>query len=529
MFSKLCRRIQRRTLSNFQTFVRQKQKQTIVTPNQIYSNTFYRYSLVINQLENTLLNILKRRNTGFSFKTFAVPFVGSLALIGIKANCSGNFDANHLRLLEAVKDKDNTTLERAVELLLKNGADPNLGDDYTHYLMMARERGFNALQVMLAREEEFSDRLNRQSTFQGCTALHYAVLIDDAAIVRALLEAGADPTIENKNGHKPVDYVKSENVSQVLHNAENKFNEVKEAKEAEERRKFPLEQRLKQFIIGQEGAINTVAAAVRRKENGWYDEDHPLVFLFLGSSGIGKTELAKQVATYLHKDPKKAFIRMDMSEYQEKHEVAKFIGSPPGYIGHDEGGQLTKKLTESPKAVVLFDEVDKAHPDVLTIMLQLFDEGRLTDGKGKTVDCKDAIFIMTSNLASEVIAEHALQLRKEADEIDKQKHTGKLRHFRRDEFLGRINEIVYFLPFSRSELSKLVTKELHHWSEQAEKKHNMKLLWDHNVVDILADGYDVHYGARSIKYEVRINLHTNIFIAARYIWKGMTSSLILNL
>ncbi|XP_063413641.1 mitochondrial disaggregase-like [Mytilus trossulus] len=567
MFSKLCRRIQRRTLSNFQTFVRQKQKQTKVTPNQIYSNTFYRYSLVINQLENTLLNILKRRNTGFSFKTFAVPFAGSLALIGIKANCSGNLDANNLRLLEAVKDKDNTTLERliksgvdlnkrhqlgwtalqvaainknlkAVELLLKNGADPNLGDDYTHYLMMARERGFNALQVMLAREEEFSDRLNRQSTFQGCTALHYAVLIDDAAIVRALLEAGADPTIENKNGHKPVDYVKSENVSQVLHNAENKFNELKEAKEAEERRKFPLEQRLKQFIIGQEGAINTVAAAVRRKENGWYDEDHPLVFLFLGSSGIGKTELAKQVATYLHKDPKKAFIRMDMSEYQEKHEVAKFIGSPPGYIGHDEGGQLTKKLTESPKAVVLFDEVDKAHPDVLTIMLQLFDEGRLTDGKGKTVDCKDAIFIMTSNLASEVIAEHALQLRKEADEIDKQKHTGKLedlesseritisrrfkdqvvrpilkRHFRRDEFLGRINEIVYFLPFSRSELSKLVTKELHHWSEQAEKKHNMKLLWDHNVVDILADGYDVHYGARSIKYEVERRVVTQLAMA----------------
>ncbi|XP_052078272.1 caseinolytic peptidase B protein homolog [Mytilus californianus] len=567
MFSKLCRRFQRRSLSNFQTFVRQKRKQTLVTSSQIYKNTIFRCSLVINQLENTLFNIFKQRTTGFAFKTFAVPFAGSLALIGIKANCSGNFDANHLRLLEAVKDKDNSTLERliksgvdlnkrhqlgwtalqvaainknlkAVELLLKNGADPNLGDDYTHYLMMARERGFNALQVMLAREEQFSDRLNRQSTFQGCTALHYAVLIDDAAIVRALLEAGADPTIENKNGHKPVDYVKSENVSQVLHNAENKFNEVKEAKEAEERRKFPLEQRLKQFIIGQEGAINTVAAAVRRKENGWYDEDHPLVFLFLGSSGIGKTELAKQVATYLHKDPKKAFIRMDMSEYQEKHEVAKFIGSPPGYIGHDEGGQLTKKLTESPKAVVLFDEVDKAHPDVLTIMLQLFDEGRLTDGKGKTIECKDAIFIMTSNLASEVIAEHALQLRKEADEMDKQKHTGKLedlesseritisrrfkdqvvrpilkRHFRRDEFLGRINEIVYFLPFSRSELSKLVTKELQYWSEQAEKKHNMKLLWDHNVVDILADGYDVHYGARSIKYEVERRVVTQLAMA----------------
>ncbi|MGH0159171.1 UNVERIFIED_CONTAM: hypothetical protein FKN15_066410 [Acipenser sinensis] len=137
------------------------------------------------------------------------------------------------------------------------------------------------------------------------------------------------------------------------------FQEVQRRREAEERRRFPLERRLREHIIGQEGAINTVAAAIRRKENGWYDEEHPLVFLFLGSSGIGKTELAKQVARYMHKDAKK---------------VAKFIGSPPGYVGHEEGGQLTKKLKQCPNAVVLFDEVDKAHPDVLTVMLQLFDE-----------------------------------------------------------------------------------------------------------------------------------------------------------
>ena len=144
--------------------------------------------------------------------------------------------------------------------------------------------------------------------------------------------------------------------------------------------------RLKEKIVGQEGAISVVASSIRRKENGWIDDEHPLVFLFLGSSGIGKTELAKQVAKYLHKDQlKKAFIRLDMSEYQEKHEVAKLIGSPPGYIGHDDGGQLTKRLKEFPEAVVLFDEVDKAHPDVLTVLLQLFDEGRLTDGKGKTI------------------------------------------------------------------------------------------------------------------------------------------------
>lgn len=264
--------------------------------------------------------------------------------------------------------------------------------------------------------------------------------------------------------------------------------------------------------------------AVRRKENGWTDDDHPLVFLFLGSSGIGKTELAKQLAAYIHKDKPQAFIRLDMSEYQEKHEVAKLIGAPPGYIGHDEGGQLTKQLKKHSSAVVLFDEVDKAHADVLTVLLQLFDEGRLTDGQGKTIECKNAIFIMTSNLASDEIAQHALELRDEVDRIraerlkeDKEvtdnikisrKFKDKVvkpilkRHFRRDEFLGRINEIVYFLPFSRTELQQLVNKELNGWAQRAKDKHRIELKWDRSVESALADGYDVNYGARSIKYEV---------------------------
>ncbi|XP_078078791.1 mitochondrial disaggregase [Mustelus asterias] len=229
----------------------------------------------------------------------------------------------------------------------------------------------------------------------------------------------------------------------------------------------------------------------------------------------------------MHSDVKKKFIRLDMSEFQEKHEVAKFIGSPPGYVGHEEGGQLTKKLKQSPNAVVLFDEVDKAHPDVLTIMLQLFDEGRLTDGKGKTIECKDAIFIMTSNVASEEIAEHALQLREEAQELGKKRQAEKLddvllsekvtiskhfkehvirpilkAHFRRDEFLGRINEIVYFLPFCHSELIQLVNKELIFWAKKAKQRHDINLQWDREVMDVLAEGYNLHYGARSIKHEV---------------------------
>ncbi|RMX37496.1 hypothetical protein pdam_00012843 [Pocillopora damicornis] len=199
------------------------------------------------------------------------------------------------------------------------------------------------------------------------------------------------------------------------------------------------------------------------------------------------------------------------------------IGAPPGYIGHDQGGQLTKKLKECPNAVVLFDEVDKAHPDVLTVMLQLFDEGRLTDGQGKTIVCKDAIFVMTSNLASDEIANHALELRREAKLAAEQRQEGdevsekvtisrnfkervvqpilKL-HFRRDEFLGRINEMVYFLPFSRPELLSLVTKELDFWSKMALNRHDIHMTWDKEVLDVLADGYDVHYGARSIKHEV---------------------------
>uniref|UniRef100_A0A8C8ZDH2 Mitochondrial disaggregase n=1 Tax=Prolemur simus TaxID=1328070 RepID=A0A8C8ZDH2_PROSS len=444
-----------------------------------------------------------------------------------------------------------------VQVLLAAGADPNLGDDFSSVYKTAKEQGIHSLEdggqdgatwlitnqwtsalefrrwlglpagVLVTREDDFNNRLNNRASFKGCTALHYAVLADDYRTVKELLDGGANPLQRNEMGHTPLDYAREGEVMKLLRTSEAKYLEKQRKHEAEERRRFPLEQRLKEHIIGQESAIATVGAAIRRKENGWYDEEHPLVFLFLGSSGIGKTELAKQTAKYMHKDAKKGFIRLDMSEFQERHEVAKFIGSPPGYVGHEEGGQLTKKLKQCPNAVVLFDEVDKAHPDVLTIMLQLFDEGRLTDGKGKTIDCKDAIFIMTSNVASDEIAQHALQLRQEALEMSRNRIAENLgdvqisdkitisknfkenvirpilkAHFRRDEFLGRINEIVYFLPFCHSELIQLVNKELNFWAKRAKQRHNITLLWDREVADVLVDGYNVHYGARSIKHEV---------------------------
>ncbi|KAK4314604.1 hypothetical protein Pmani_014115 [Petrolisthes manimaculis] len=427
---------------------------------------------------------------------------------------------------------------QVVKFLLDSGADPNIQDNFSNIYQVARENRTSPISVEVLRESEFTTLLRHDQMYRGCTALHYAVLADDHESIQTLLSAGANPLNTNEYRFKPEDYSRDIGMKTMMQKHSERYIAEQKQKQVEERRKFPLEQRIKQRIIGQEGAITTVCGAIRRKENGWYDEEHPLVFLFLGSSGIGKTELAKQVAEYLHKGKKNAFIRIDMSEYQQKHEVAKFIGSPPGYIGHDDGGQLTQKLRASPNAVVLFDEVEKAHPDVLTILLQLFDEGRLTDGKGKTIDCKDAIFIMTSNLASDEIAEYGMQLRAEADKINQQRYEGRpedleitetitisrrfkekivrpilKNHFQRDEFLGRINEIVYFVPFSRSELLKLVGMELEKWAKQAKEKHNIELNWDPMVFDVLADGYNVYYGARSIKHEVERRLVNQLAMA----------------
>ncbi|KAI8081023.1 P-loop containing nucleoside triphosphate hydrolase protein [Thamnidium elegans] len=330
-------------------------------------------------------------------------------------------------------------------------------------------------------------------------------------------------------------------------------------KNKENRRNYPIENTLQKRVIGQLGPIYALSSAIRRKENGWHDEDRPLVFMFCGPSGVGKTELAKALAEYTHDKLEEGFIRIDMTEYQQSHEVSKLIGSPPGYIGHGEGGQLTERLKKCPDAVVLLDEVEKAHPDILTIMLQLFDEGRITDGKGTTVICKGAIFIMTSNLAQHEIANEADFLRhykfsdtsdtsvysdydgdddddfpeeaqftssvtvikseaKNDKDMEKRKAEQQMSlsrqflertiypllydHFRRDEFLGRINDVLIFLPFSEEELREITSRELSRWAEKARTRHGITMTWEPEVVDVLADGYNVRYGARSIKYEV---------------------------
>ncbi|CAF1204301.1 unnamed protein product [Adineta ricciae] len=418
-----------------------------------------------------------------------------------------------------------------VKYLLTKGADPNQSDEFTNVQSMAKKIHWHPVQVHTRREEEFCDRLSSRATFNGFTALHYAVLNDNLPLINLLIEYGADLLIENEQGHLPSAYALQQR-KELLSQLEKNAKKLHEERLKTERRRRPLEIRIKEYIVGQNYAISTVCAAIRRKESGWTSDESPLVFLFLGSSGVGKTELAKQIAKYLNgeKNQSRCFIRIDMSEYQEKHEVSKLIGAPPGY---EKGGQLTDALQKCPTAVVLFDEVDKAHPDVLTVMLQLFDEGRLTDGKGKTIDGKQAIYVMTSNLASEEIATYAQDLRREeekkppllnstvsSDDIDPNDDEKKSRitvskqfkdkvvkpilkkHFRRDEFLGRINEMVYFLPFSKSEINKLLLKELEFWKRRAKEQHNIDIIWDRKALDCLADGYDINYGARSLKHEI---------------------------
>ena len=423
-----------------------------------------------------------------------------------------------------------------VRILLKAGADINAQEEFSSAQRVAKKTGLSLKQVWDQRDSQFSNRLDHSSDFNGFSALHYSVLLADSRMTDLLLAKDINASLESNTGYTAKQLTNEPRYRAQLERAEGKSREREKEREREEKLKFPLEKRFQESIIGQEGPILAVSAAIRRKENGWGDDEHPLVFLFIGSSGIGKTELAKQLAKYIHGKNPKGFIRLDMSEYQQKHEVAKFIGAPPGYIGFDSGGQVTDKLKECPSAVVLFDEVEKAHPDVPTIMLQLFDEGRLTDGLGKTVECKEAIFVMTSNLASREIAEHAVKLRQDvklAKEERRERELSKLEEhivvsrefkrkvvepilkktFLRDEFLGRINEILYFLPFTRSELNQLVLKEMEFWKQKAYLRHKMTLTWDREVIHLLADAYNIKYGARSIKYEVERSVVSQLAMA----------------
>jgi ATP-dependent Clp protease ATP-binding subunit ClpB len=256
-----------------------------------------------------------------------------------------------------------------------------------------------------------------------------------------------------------------------------------------------MEDRLHARVVGQDDAVRVVAEAVRRARAGLQDARRPIgSFLFLGPTGVGKTELARALAEFLF-DDERAMVRLDMSEYQEKHTVARMIGAPPGYVGYEEGGALTEAVRRRPYAVVLLDEVEKAHPEVLNVLLQLLDDGRLTDGQGRTVDFKNTLIIMTSNLGSDAILEFGEQDREEMEVLVQR----ALRQHFRPEFLNRLDETVIFRQLTRAQIRHIVG--LH--AESLKKllhERGIELVLTDGARDALADeGYDPHFGARPLK------------------------------
>ncbi len=260
-----------------------------------------------------------------------------------------------------------------------------------------------------------------------------------------------------------------------------------------------MEERLRQRVVGQDAALATVANAVRRSRSGLSDPRRPIgSFLFLGPTGVGKTELARALAEFLF-DDEHAMIRLDMSEYMEKHSVARMIGAPPGYVGYEEGGQLTEQVRRRPYSVVLLDEIEKAHPDVFNILLQILDDGRLTDGKGRVVDFRNTVIVMTSNVGSTAIFELATKDPKKARE----EAMAALREMFRPEFLNRIDDIVMFSPLGKQQIERIIDLQLADVKKRlAERKISFELTPAAKSL-LMREGYDPAYGARPMKRAIQ--------------------------
>jgi len=270
--------------------------------------------------------------------------------------------------------------------------------------------------------------------------------------------------------------------------------------EGEMEKLLRMEERLHQRVVGQEEAINAVSNAVRRSRSGMQDPNRPIgSFIFLGPTGVGKTELARALAEFLF-DDQNALVRIDMSEYQERHTISRLFGAPPGYVGYEEGGQLTEAVRRRPYSVVLFDEIEKAHSEIFNALLQVLDDGRMTDGQGRTVDFRNTLIIMTSNLGSQ------LWMHDEKDQpkaVSRDEIVDLLKNFFRPEFLNRVDEIVVFKPLTRENLGEIVSIQMRHVSDLLAER-GLRLEISPAASEWLADaGYDPEFGARPLKRAIQ--------------------------
>jgi ATP-dependent Clp protease ATP-binding subunit ClpB len=327
--------------------------------------------------------------------------------------------------------------------------------------------------------------------------------------IEAILEKDKSRLAEVHANSKMIkEEVDSEEIAEVV----SKWTGIPVTKmmESEISKLLRLEDELRKRVVGQEEAIEAISDAVRRSRAGLQDARKPIgSFIFLGTTGVGKTELAKALAEFLFND-ENAMTRIDMSEYQEKHSVSRMVGAPPGYVGYEEGGQLTEAVRRRPYSIVLLDEIEKAHPDVFNVLLQVLDDGRLTDNKGRVVNFKNTIIIMTSNLGSDVIHEK-FDTAKPAD-LEKVAESAKievmelLRQRIRPEFLNRIDETIMFLPLTKENVKEIVTIQLEMLRKQLKEKE-IKLVIANEAFNFIAEtGYDPYFGARPVKRVIQKNV-----------------------
>ncbi len=268
--------------------------------------------------------------------------------------------------------------------------------------------------------------------------------------------------------------------------------------EGEREKLLRMDEILHQRVIGQDEAVETVTAAILRARAGIKDPKRPIgSFIFLGPTGVGKTELAKTIAQTLF-DTEESIVRIDMSEYMEKHAVSRLIGAPPGYIGYDEGGQLTEAVRRKPYSVILFDEIEKAHYDVFNVLLQVLDDGRITDSQGRTVDFKNTIIIMTSNIGSTYLLD-GINEEGKISETAREQVMGDLRRHFRPEFLNRVDDIVFFKPLTVSEIGSIVHLLVEELQQRLEDRHITLNLTDQAVDYIVQGGFDPVFGARPLR------------------------------
>lgn len=361
-----------------------------------------------------------------------------------------------------------------------------------------------------------ADQAERNGDFGKVAEIRYGRLREEETKLAQWLQE----LDESKDAHKRLlkEEVDAEDIAENVAKATG--IPVTRMLQSEKEKLLSLEDHLHQRVVGQEEAITAVSDAIRRSRAGLQDERRPIgSFIFLGTTGVGKTELAKALAEFLF-DDEGMMTRIDMSEYQEKHSVSRLVGAPPGYVGYDEGGQLTEAVRRKPYSVVLFDEIEKAHPDVFNILLQVLDDGRLTDNKGRVVNFKNTIIIMTSNMGSNIIQENFEQVNeKNVDEVTERTRTEVMHLLRqtiRPEFLNRIDEVIMFKPLLRNEIRGIIRIQLEGLSEML-RKQGVELRFSDYATDYLSEqGFDPQFGARPLKRLIQkeiINLLSRKIIA----------------